>query len=430
MIQEAREELRRLIQEFKAQGRSDVHRLDQAISEKEENLRQSSLKRKRDRKPENQPGFYVGVWNPTGPFLLREAARPIRGKNRTGGREERRFGSVRCSMKSRRPPASSKLSVCGSKKRFPWWTKPSMRPFWEGCGSWKSSTGPGPGRLRKAVRDYLREHDFVENFGPGGPGRGGDGVTVVEVGPTARKGRPEDDPDGDRMKGGIPEEKIAEIKGKAHLVEVISDLVSLRKAGKNYLGLCPFHSERTPSFTVNEEKGIFHCFGCGVGRECVQLSDADAQLDVPGSRARAGQTLSRHAPGVGAVRGREAPPEPEGAPVRDQRSGRRILSRPPPFPEGRRGGKEILFRTGALRRNHPGTPLGLCALGLGFLGPLLPEKGNPPEPGRKFGAHHSSESRDRPCRTTESFRPLPPPGDFSHHPGGGTDRRLRRTNCG
>ena len=50
--------------------------------------------------------------------------------------------------------------------------------------------GAGTGRLRKAVRDYLREHDFVENFGPGGPGRGGDGVTVVEVGPAARKGRP------------------------------------------------------------------------------------------------------------------------------------------------------------------------------------------------------------------------------------------------
>jgi DNA primase len=67
------------------------------------------------------------------------------------------------------------------------------------------------------------------------------------------------------MRGGIPEEKIAEIKGKASIVEVISDFVSLRKAGKNYLGLCPFHSERTPSFTVNEEKGIFHCFGCGTG---------------------------------------------------------------------------------------------------------------------------------------------------------------------
>jgi DNA primase len=67
------------------------------------------------------------------------------------------------------------------------------------------------------------------------------------------------------MKGGIPEEKIAEIKEKARILEVVSDHVSLRKAGKNYLGLCPFHSERTPSFTVNEEKGIFHCFGCGVG---------------------------------------------------------------------------------------------------------------------------------------------------------------------
>ena len=67
------------------------------------------------------------------------------------------------------------------------------------------------------------------------------------------------------MKGGIPEEKIAEIKAKADLVEIVSDFVSLRKAGKNHLGLCPFHSERTPSFTVNAEKGIFHCFGCGVG---------------------------------------------------------------------------------------------------------------------------------------------------------------------
>jgi len=67
------------------------------------------------------------------------------------------------------------------------------------------------------------------------------------------------------MKGGIPEEKIAEIKAKANVVEIVSEFVSLRKAGKNHLGLCPFHSERTPSFTVNAEKGIFHCFGCGAG---------------------------------------------------------------------------------------------------------------------------------------------------------------------
>jgi DNA primase len=67
------------------------------------------------------------------------------------------------------------------------------------------------------------------------------------------------------MKDFIPEGKIIEIRERANILEVISDFVSLKKAGKNYLGLCPFHSERTPSFTVNEEKGIFHCFGCGAG---------------------------------------------------------------------------------------------------------------------------------------------------------------------
>ncbi|HVM98358.1 MAG TPA: DNA primase, partial [Candidatus Acidoferrales bacterium] len=49
------------------------------------------------------------------------------------------------------------------------------------------------------------------------------------------------------------------------LVEVVSGYVTLRKAGRNHLGLCPFHAEKTPSFTVNEERGLFHCFGCGAG---------------------------------------------------------------------------------------------------------------------------------------------------------------------
>ncbi len=79
----------------------------------------------------------------------------------------------------------------------------------------------------------------------------------------------------------IPEEKIAEIKEKASIVEVISDFVSLKKAGKNYLGLCPFHSERTPSFTVNEEKGIFHCFGCGAGGNLFNFLMRASQLSFP-----------------------------------------------------------------------------------------------------------------------------------------------------
>jgi DNA primase len=63
----------------------------------------------------------------------------------------------------------------------------------------------------------------------------------------------------------IKQEKIIEVRDRASIVEIISDYVTLKKAGRNYMGLCPFHGEKTPSFTVSEEKGIFHCFGCGAG---------------------------------------------------------------------------------------------------------------------------------------------------------------------
>ena len=63
----------------------------------------------------------------------------------------------------------------------------------------------------------------------------------------------------------IPESKIEEIRESANIVDVISQFVQLRKRGKNYVGLCPFHSEKTPSFTVSDEKQIFHCFGCHAG---------------------------------------------------------------------------------------------------------------------------------------------------------------------
>ncbi|MBF0563784.1 MAG: DNA primase [Nitrospirae bacterium] len=56
-----------------------------------------------------------------------------------------------------------------------------------------------------------------------------------------------------------------EIKDRADIVEVISQYVQLKKAGSTYKGLCPFHAEKTPSFTVNPQKQVFHCFGCGTG---------------------------------------------------------------------------------------------------------------------------------------------------------------------
>ena len=63
--------------------------------------------------------------------------------------------------------------------------------------------------------------------------------------------------------GRINREVIEAVRDSANVVDVVGSYVSLRKRGKNYLGLCPFHSEKEPSFTVSDEKQIFHCFGCG-----------------------------------------------------------------------------------------------------------------------------------------------------------------------
>lgn len=64
---------------------------------------------------------------------------------------------------------------------------------------------------------------------------------------------------------GIPESIIDRIRESVNIVDVIGRYVTLKKRGRNYLGLCPFHTEKTPSFNVNPEKQIFHCFGCGTG---------------------------------------------------------------------------------------------------------------------------------------------------------------------
>ena len=63
----------------------------------------------------------------------------------------------------------------------------------------------------------------------------------------------------------IPEEVIEDIRAQINIADVVSDYVALKKKGQNYFGLCPFHVEKTPSFSVNVEKQIFHCFGCGAG---------------------------------------------------------------------------------------------------------------------------------------------------------------------
>ncbi|MDP3940403.1 MAG: DNA primase, partial [Deltaproteobacteria bacterium] len=67
------------------------------------------------------------------------------------------------------------------------------------------------------------------------------------------------------MGGRIPEETIDLIRDRTDITQVISAQVSLKRSGGNFLGLCPFHTEKTPSFNVSPERQTFHCFGCGTG---------------------------------------------------------------------------------------------------------------------------------------------------------------------
>ena len=91
------------------------------------------------------------------------------------------------------------------------------------------------------------------------------------------------------MAGRIPESIVNEVSERADILEVIGKYVQLKKAGRNFVGLCPFHSEKTPSFSVNPELGIFKCFGCGKGGTVISflmeiegMSFVDAVRDLGG----------------------------------------------------------------------------------------------------------------------------------------------------
>ena len=88
------------------------------------------------------------------------------------------------------------------------------------------------------------------------------------------------------MAGFIPEDKISEIKHAADIVDIVSEAVLLKKAGRNFLGLCPFHTEKTPSFTVSPDKQIFYCFGCGTGGNVFSFLMKQEGLSFPETARR------------------------------------------------------------------------------------------------------------------------------------------------
>ncbi len=81
----------------------------------------------------------------------------------------------------------------------------------------------------------------------------------------------------------IPQETVQKIYDAANIVDVIQDFISLKRAGVNYKGLCPFHGEKTPSFVVSPAKNIYKCFGCGAGGDPVKFIREHEKISFPES---------------------------------------------------------------------------------------------------------------------------------------------------
>lgn len=77
----------------------------------------------------------------------------------------------------------------------------------------------------------------------------------------------------------LPDAFLQELKARSDLVEIASSYVSLKRSGKNMVGLCPFHSEKTPSFNIYPDNGSFYCFGCGVGGDVITFVRRIENLD-------------------------------------------------------------------------------------------------------------------------------------------------------
>ena len=87
---------------------------------------------------------------------------------------------------------------------------------------------------------------------------------------------------------------IEEIKNNTNIVEIIGEVISLQKSGRNFLGLCPFHGEKTPSFNVVEDKQFYHCFGCGRSGDVFKFIEEYQQVTFADAVRMLGDRLGMH----------------------------------------------------------------------------------------------------------------------------------------
>lgn len=98
------------------------------------------------------------------------------------------------------------------------------------------------------------------------------------------------------MSGKIPQSFIDELLNRVDIVETIDSRIELKRAGRNYKGLCPFHKEKTPSFSVNPDKQFFYCFGCGAGGNAIGFLMEHDRLDFPAAVENLARTAGLEVP--------------------------------------------------------------------------------------------------------------------------------------
>ncbi len=184
LVRQAKEELRRMISEFKAKGRTDVHRLGQKIKAEEEKIIHWVPQEGSEGFPENYKKATQEDWRTAGNAgalgQLKEAL-GLKAGEKSKTPPAGQTGLIHYQI----PSAARELKVIGLRveEALPLVDRAIDEGFLGGLKELEVIHGAGTGRLRKAIREHLREHAFVKAFWPGGPGRGGDGVTVVEIGP-------------------------------------------------------------------------------------------------------------------------------------------------------------------------------------------------------------------------------------------------------
>ncbi len=164
----------------------------------------------------------------------------------------------------------------------------------------------------------------------------------------------------------IPKETIDRIFSAADIVQVVGEFVSLKKRGENYLGLCPFHNEKTPSFTVSPRKGIFKCFGCQKGGNAVNFLMELEHLSYP----EALKYLARKYH----IEIEEHKPTPEELEAKTKRESMVVVTN-----------YAAKFFQNALHNTNEGIAVGLS---------YFKERGFKPDTIRKFGLGYSPEKRD------------------------------------